>query len=213
VSLVAAVASKDLKKYPEQAPDMTAWGKDLEVPRRSQGLPEYKDKGYGGGGQVWCSPTSTSMVMAYWSNQTSKPALNQPVPDAAAGTYDAVYDGTGNWPFNTGYAASLGLVGWVTRMNNLGQAEAWIKAGVPLVISIGFKAGELPGAPISQTKGHLIVLRGFSKTGDPIVNDPAAKTNETVYLTYPRAALENAWNNSHRTAYVMFPEGWAVPTL
>lgn len=211
VRLVAAVASKDMSKYPTQVPDSSVWGTDLSVPGRSQGLPEYKDQGYGGGGEVWCSPTSTSMVMAYWSTVTGQASLTQTVPAAAAGTYDAVYDGTGNWPFNTAYAATLGLVGWVTRLHNLSQAEAFIKAGVPLIISISFKPGELPGAPISQTGGHLIVLRGFSPTGDPIVNDPAAKTDATTHLTYPRAALENAWTHSHRTAYVMFPAGRAVP--
>ena len=65
-------------------------GKNLPVPGRSQGLPEYKGKGYGGGGEVWCSPTSTSMVLEYWSQVLSNPSLNQTVPDAAAGCYDWV---------------------------------------------------------------------------------------------------------------------------
>lgn len=72
--------------------DRGAWGVDLDVPRRSQMI--YPD-----GSEVWCSPTSTSMVLAYWG-------ANVPVPQAAAETYDYVYGGNGNWPFNTAWAAA-----------------------------------------------------------------------------------------------------------
>jgi len=212
VRMVAAVASKDRKTYPRGIPDATVWGRELAVPQRSQELPEYHGQGYGGGGEVWCSPTSTSMVMAYWGATLSQPALNQTVPDTAAGCYDAVYKGTGNWPFNTAHAATFGLSGYVTRLYSLTDAEPFIKAGIPLIISIAFKPGELPGAPISQTAGHLIVLRGFDKRGDAIVNDPAAASNAEVRRVYPRAALENAWSHSARTAYVLHPEGYAAPS-
>jgi len=215
--MVAAAASRDQKLYPQNSPDQTVWGKNLPVPGRSQGLPEYKGKGYGGGGEVWCSPTSTSMVLEYWSQVLNNPSLNQTVPDAAAGCYDWVYDGTGNWPFNTAYASSLGMFGVITRLYSMTEAEAWIKAGVPLIISISFKAGELPGAPISKTNGHLIVVRGFAENGDVLVNDPAGRDNGSVQFTYPRAALEAAWTHSHRTTYIIHPPDWgkthALPAL
>jgi hypothetical protein len=204
--MVAAVASRDAKVYPQSPPNQAVWGTSLPVPGRSQGLPEYKDKGYGGGGQVWCSPTSTSMVMEYWSQVLAESNLS--VPDAAAGCFDWVYDGTGNWPFNTAFASQHGLFGLVTRLYSMTEAEAWIQAGVPLIISISFKAGELPGAPITKTNGHLIVVRGFAKNGDVLVNDPAARDNAATLLTYPRAALEAAWTHSHRTAYVIYPRAW-----
>jgi hypothetical protein len=70
------------------APDPSVWGTNLNVPQRSQLLPQYQGLGYGGGGEVWCSPTSTSMVMAYWSSVLKQANLNQTVPDTAAGTYD-----------------------------------------------------------------------------------------------------------------------------
>jgi hypothetical protein len=137
--------------------------------------------------------------------------LNQTVPATAAGCYDWVYAGTGNWPFNTAHAAAFGLTGYVTRLYSLSDAEPFIKAGVPLIMSIAFKPGELPGAPIKQTAGHLIVLRGFDKRGDPIVNDPAAANDAATRLVYPRTALENAWSHSGRTAYVSYPTGYPAP--
>src|SRR5262249_16841114 len=116
--LVAAIASKDMKAYPTATPDPALFGTNLPVPPRSQELPEYKlpeYKGVGGGGESWCSPTSTSQVMEYYSQVLGESALNQAVPDAAKGCFDWVYDGTGNWPFNTAYAATFGLTGFITR--------------------------------------------------------------------------------------------------
>ena len=48
------------------------------------------------------------------------PALADPCVDHAARfTFDAAYDGTGNWPFNTAYAAHFGLDAFVTRLRSL----------------------------------------------------------------------------------------------
>ena len=212
---VDAIASYDSTSFPTIAPDSTVWGTNLNVPQRSQMLPQYQGLGYGGGGEVWCSPTSTSMVMAYWSNVLNQANLNQTVPDAAQGTYDFTYQGTGNWPFNTAYATEFGgLHAFVTRMYSLSQVEQWIKAGVPIVISIAFKKNQLPGAPISSSPGHLIVVRGFAPNGDVITNDPAAATDDQVQITYNRADLQNVWlSGSNGTVYVIYPNGWTIPTV
>jgi len=100
-------------------PNRKLWGEDLRVPPRSQMVYEH-------GGEVWCSPTSLSMVMAYWAKKTGKQGLSQRVPRVVRGTYDYVYRGNGNWPFNTAYAASYGLTASVNRFSSLGQAELWI---------------------------------------------------------------------------------------
>jgi hypothetical protein len=210
--LIAVVASHDTDTYPSVAPDRSVWGTDLAVPQRTQMLPQYQGLQYGGGGEAWCSPTSVSMVMAYWSQVLHQPDLNRTVPDAAQGTYDATYDGTGNWPFNTAYAASFGLTALVTRLTSMSQIERWIKARVPLVISIAFQQGQLPGEPLGVSSGHLIVVRGFTRTGDVIANDPAAATDAGVRMVFPRAALERVWQaGSHGTVYVIYPPGWKTP--
>ena len=79
-------------------------------------------------------------------------------------TYDHAYDGTGNWPFNTAYAATARPA----RRSSPGcavlrEAERFIAAGIPLVASISFGSGELDGAPISSTNGHLLVIVGFTR--------------------------------------------------
>jgi uncharacterized protein YvpB len=161
---------------------------------------------YPDGGEVWCSPTSTAMVLRYWGRSV-------PVPRAAARTYDHAYAGTGNWPFNTAYAASFGLDAYVTRMGSLAQVEEWISAGVPVIISIGFEEGELPGAPVAWSNGHIIVVRGFTRDGDVIVNDPAGSSDAKVRYVYDRAALQRAWRSSSGgTVYLIHPRDHALPT-
>ncbi|MGH9263745.1 MAG: peptidase C39 family protein [Acidimicrobiales bacterium] len=179
------------------------WGRSLAVPECSQMV--YPD-----GGTVWCSPTSTSMVMAYWSGDTGP--CEPRVRAAVAGVFDRVYDGHGNWPFNTAYAATAGLEARVTRFTSMAEAERWIAAGVPVVISYYWTRNSLDGAPIPTSDGHLAVLVGFDPAGNPVVNDPAAANDGEVKRTYPRAQLEDLWvAKSGGTAYLIHPAGQAVP--
>ena len=112
---------------------------------------------------------------------------------AARTTYDASYRGTGNWPFNTAYAATLTHDAFVTRLRNLREARSFIEAGIPLVASISFGAGQLNGAPISSSNGHLLVIVGFTAAGNVVVNDPAAASAAGVRRTYARGQFEDAW--------------------
>jgi hypothetical protein len=104
---------------------------------------------YPDGGEVWCSPTSTSMVLGYW-NQNGEGALSceDRVRAAVDGVYDWIYDGHGNWPFNTAYAATLGYEGYVARFTSLARAEEYVAAGVPVIMSIAWGTGDLTGADI-----------------------------------------------------------------
>jgi hypothetical protein len=188
------------------------WGTSLPVPAQSQMLAAYRGLGFGGGGEVWCSATSTSMLLGYWAQVLNRPDLRQPIPAVAAGVYDYAYEGTGNWPFNVAYAANFGLAGYVSAFPDLHAIEPWIKARVPLAISIAFQPGQLDGAPIASTAGHLVVVRGFTAAGDVVVNDPAAPA-DGLTTTYNRAQLQRAWQTgSGGIAYVIYPPGWRVPS-
>lgn len=213
--VIADYDAPDYTHVPVIAPDKSTWGLNLPVPQRSQMLPQYQGLGYGGGGEVWCSPTSISMVMAYWSNILSQKNLTQTVPDAAKGTYDFTYDGTGNWPNNTAYAAEFGNIrAFVTRMYSMSQLEQWIKYGVPIVVSLAFGPGQLPNSPIPSSTGHILVVRGFASNGDVIANDPAAATDAAVQIVYPREIFQQLWlNTSDGTVYVIYPQFWPTPTV
>ncbi len=190
------------KKAAVSAGDPLSWGTLLAVPQCSQMV--YPD-----GGNVWCSPTSTSMVLGYWG--VGPGDCESRVRAAVAGVYDWVYNGDGNWPFNTAYAASLGLEAYVARFKSFEDVERWVHAGVPVVISYGWKK-DLTGAPIPKSSGHLAVIVGFDQAGNPVVNDPAAASNEEVQRTYLRDELEPLWlSYSGGTVYLIFPVGLAVP--
>src|ERR687894_698662 len=141
--------------------------------------------------------TSLSMVMAYWAEETGEKGLDRPVPTVARGTYDSVYGGTGNWPFNTAYASSFGLRASVNRFRSLGQAERWVDRGVPMVASIKWDNGKtderLSGAPLPSSDGHLLVVRGFDSSGNVVVNDPAGSDDSRVRLVYRRDEFARAW--------------------
>ncbi|MGH3444790.1 MAG: C39 family peptidase [Nocardioidaceae bacterium] len=173
----------------------------LDVPRYSQMIHSGEYPRYGGGGEAWCSPTSTTMVLAYYDRLPHPSSYSwvdrsyaDPVVDQSARmTYDYGYGGTGNWPFNTAYAAGRTGHAFVTRFASLRGVERFIAAGIPVVTSITFGRGQLDGAPISATDGHLVVVVGFTDSGDVVVDDPAARSDAGVQRVYDRGQFENAW--------------------
>jgi hypothetical protein len=209
----ASVAySTSAPKRAEVSPK-TFTARTLDVPQCSQMV--YPD-----GGEVWCSPTSTSMVLGYW-NTDHGTSCAQREETTVSGVFDWIYDGHGNWPFNTAYAATktvaqngIPLEGYVARFTSLQQAEGFIAAGVPVIMSIAWGSGELTNSSVSSTNGHLLVLVGFDEEGNPIVNDPAFPQDGQVQATYLRSEFEPLWlQSSGGTVYLIYPEGTRVPSL
>jgi hypothetical protein len=161
----------------------------LDVPAYSQFVLE--------GERGWCSPTSLAMVNAYHG-------IAKGVDETARGVMDRAYNGTGNWAFNVAFSGSLGLRAVVAHLQNLDQAQRLIERNLPVILSYSWSAGELPGAPIEHSDGHLVVLRGFTAQGDCAVNDPAAPG---VSVVYPRSAIEALWQRNNGVAYVVAPVG------
>lgn len=177
-----------------------AWGKTIDVPVRAQG--DYPN------GSVLCSATSTSMLLWHYSRVLNRPELDRDVPEVEASVWDSVYKGAGNWPFNVAYSGSLpGMRAYVARFAGIADLEKWIVAGLPLACSVSFDM--LKGAPTGGS-GHLVVLVGFTKDGDPVVNDPARRGD--VRHVYKRADFERAWLYSKRAVYVVHPEDAKPPT-
>ncbi|RYB93432.1 peptidase C39 family protein [Nocardioides oleivorans] len=207
---VGAVASAGEKTPRPTSVPGPGVGTVLDVPPLSQMVHTGHYPQWGGGGEAWCSATSTAMVLGYYGIAPAPTGIAAGHVDAvvdhtAKMVYDHGYRGTGNWAFNTAYAATL-VAGdsYVTRMSGLREAEDYIAAGVPLVVSIAFGRNQLTGAPISASNGHLLVIVGFEADGDVVVNDPAGATDAEVRRVYDRAQLERIWiAASGGTAYVI----------
>jgi hypothetical protein len=180
-------------------PNQSAWGETIPVPERSQMV--YPN------GKILCSPTTVSMLLAYWSRTLNRPELEHDVPEISKEIYDPHFDGTGNWPFNMAYAGSFkGMRAYVTRFSDVSELEDWIASGIPVGLSVCYN--KLRGKK-GAVSGHLVVCVGFTENGDPIINDPGTRQN--VRKIFPRQNLISAWANSRNAVYLIYPEDAAVP--
>lgn len=222
VSLVGAAVTHGPTVDPDASPPGgDAHGVELKVPTYSQQIHRGEYPHWDAGGQSWCSPTSTSMVLGTWGLGPRPdeyawvdPEYRDPFVDhAARHTFDHAYGGAGNWAFNTAYAALHGTEAFVTRLHDLAEAERYVAAGIPLVASVSFEEDELPGAGY-RTAGHLLVVVGFDEAGDVIVNDPASHqvpSNDLVRVVYPRRPFEKVWMRSGGLVYVIHPTDVQLP--
>ena len=190
----------DTRAAPPALPaNRAAWGKTVPVPERTQMA--YPN------GKVLCSPTTVSMIMTYWAQRLQRPELDHDVPDLVKAIYDSAWKGTGNWPFNMAYAGSYrGIRAYVARLTDLAEVEDWIAAGIPVGLSVCSDRLHHRGP---GPNGHLIVCVGFTRDGDPVVNDPGSSRN--IRRVYPRQDLIYAWAYSHNAVYIVYPEGFRIP--
>ena len=219
--LLAAVTSRAVEARPFHVSQTTMEEEvDLDVPTLSQYEHAGEYSQLNGGGKAWCSPTSLAMVLRYFGKQPDAAEIeampanavfdangrrNGDVAHAALFTFD---DGTGNkntgnWSFNTAHASSRGVPATVRQFADLQGIEQLIQQELPAVVTLRWDnssldpAHRLDGAPKPKTDGHLMVVRGFTESGDVIVNDPAAPTNNEVRRVYNRAQFEYNWLRSH----------------
>jgi hypothetical protein len=223
VSLVGAVASGPAATAGAvAAPGGKARGVELPVPAYSQQLHRDDYLHWDRGGRSWCSPTSTSMLLAFHDRLPTPEDYawveehfpNRFVVQAARHVFDYAYGGAGNWAFNTAYAGRHGVHAFVTRLRSLAEAETLIAAGIPLAATVSFTKETLTGAGYA-TEGHLLTIVGFTADGDVICNDPASHTiasNDEVRVVFDRAEFERVWlGASGGVVYVVHPHDVALP--
>ncbi|MFG2720001.1 peptidase C39 family protein [Streptomyces sp. NPDC048416] len=202
---VGAMASDIPDRFTVDA-SVPAFAGELTVPSYSQEIHKGQYPQYDNGGEAWCSPTSSQMIIEHWGRRPSPadlawvdPSYTDPqVCQAARGTYDYQYAGCGNWPFNAAYAATYrDLSAVVTRLRSLNDVETLVRAGIPAITSQSFLASELTGAGYG-TSGHLMTVTGFTEDGDVIAHDPPAPDDASVRRVYLRREFENVWLRTKR---------------
>ena len=140
-----------------------------------------------------CSPTCVAMIVRSRVSQASHEAI-------AATSVHWPSRMLGVWPQNLWAAARHGIIGGIELLHEWEPICTALEAGSPVVASIRFEAGELAGAPLARTSGHLVVLHGI--LGNRVlVHDPAAPEG-SVERSYDAAQFANAWLKHRGAAYV-----------
>jgi len=143
-----------------------------------------------------CSPTSVAMALAH-AGQATTPT------EVARVVYDREHDIYGNWVRAVQGAFEFGVPGRLVRLSSWSAVEHFIQQGLPLIVSIKVRPGELTGAPYVSTAGHLLVITGLDGRGGVEVNDPAAATESGVARTYAQHELEQVWMARGGVTYII----------
>ena len=142
-----------------------------------------------------CSPTALAMAL-----QATHPDIGW------QSVVEACFDGRfyGSWPLAIQCASAHGRIGAVEAVASWEPVLSVLRSGSPVVASIRFGRGELPGAPLPGTRGHLVTVYGID--GERVlVNDPAAPDAASVPRSYNLRAFTDAWLRHRGAAYFLAP--------
>jgi hypothetical protein len=145
------------------------------------------------GGSI-CSPTSVSMILRSYDIAVDPYRF-------ALDTHDPYFDMFGIWPRVVQNASEYGLDGAVTRYRSWSQAREVLACGGRISMSVG--------QPLYS--GHLIMLAGFTASGDPIVHDPA-RSNGYSYV-FNKSDLSHSWFDKGGVSYTFYPAGSGVASV
>lgn len=146
-----------------------------------------------------CCPTSAAMILQFWG-------IDLEAVQFARLSYDRRHYLYGNWSLTVAWISTFGFISWVQRHRSVAELYQHVRAGYPVIVSLCFRPGDLPGAPVTQSAGHLLVVRGFGENGDVLVNDPAGRTAATGRRTYDYASFSRAWLGHGGVALHAVPE-------
>lgn len=150
-----------------------------------------------------CSPTCVAMVLAYYGRRVA-------VADLAREMLQPELDLYGVWPAAIRAASRRGVGGYLLRFPDWPAAAWCLEHGMPVIASVRYGAGELTGAAVAETTGHLLVLTGYG--GDDVyVNDPAAPRASEVARRYRLAELRRVWLTRSGIGYVLFAPTTSLP--
>jgi hypothetical protein len=145
-----------------------------------------------------CSPTSTTAVIRYLSNDYTIDPLF-----FAQQAWDSGFDIFGNWVFNVAQASThLGDAWncWVERLHEFNDIHNYMKQGTPVIVSV---RGPLPGSAQPYAKGHLLAVIGYDSSNQKVIcMDPAFPTDNETQIAYNLEDFVRAWSQRGNVAYV-----------
>ena len=146
-----------------------------------------------------CSPTSVAMVLEHWGVPVSAESIAEDVFHAGTDRY-------GVWPAAIRAAGRRGVAGYLLRFPDWSSAAWCLGHGFPVIASVSYAAGELTGAPLTETSGHLLVLTGCHRD-HVFVNDPVAPIAAEVPRRYRLDEIQRVWLDRTGVGYVLFKPG------
>lgn len=187
-----ALSASDLERVPHRSDDVVSLSRRVEIPVPPRSQMEASEAL----ARRICSPTSIAMILEQRGHAADLESLAAEMfqPDVA------LY---GVWPAAIAAAGRRGIAGYLLRFPDWTAARWCLDARLPVVASVRYAEGEIRGAAIAETTGHLIVLTGY-EGDDVLVNDPAAPTRSEVSRRYARADLERVWLDRTGVGYVFF---------
>jgi uncharacterized protein YvpB len=144
-----------------------------------------------------CSPTCVTMALRYHGRDATLARVTEACYHAPSHLF-------GVWPLAIRCAAASGMVAAAECFTELDRAARIVASGLPVVASIRFATGTLPGAALTATEGHLVVVTGFDADW-VCINDPAARDASQVPRQCPRDAFAAAWLTERGVGYVLSP--------
>ncbi|MFA6262848.1 MAG: C39 family peptidase [Candidatus Babeliales bacterium] len=152
-----------------------------------------------------CSPTSTSMIVAYLCQKIAGnvvPSMHDYARDFAEKVHDDGIDIYGNWILNVAQAfdATGGTAFFrVERLNSFYDLHRYLVQKMPVAVSVR----RLPGGATPYANGHIMVVVGWNRQKSCVLcQDPAFGSNKAVLKAYPLLRFLRAWGRSCNLAYV-----------
>lgn len=143
-----------------------------------------------------CSPVSLCMAL-------DTLGVVCPLAEVLSGVFDPVANIYGNWLFNVVFAAQQGVHAYARRFGALKELDEFVTDESCVVASIAFEQGQLTGAPLPATQGHLVLVRGW-KDGYVLAADPAAPAKDSVLRAYSAREFARAWlKNKQGISYIV----------
>lgn len=192
-------SSGDEEIFKKFSGDKTAprgWARKLDLPYYSQLTPE-KDIPETMRYSI-CCPTSVRMVLGYYGIQQSE----KEVCDLSL---DPEYEIWGGWPRAAQTLYHFRLRSYVTQIRSFEDIKSFIARGIPIIISIRAKKGELPSAPYQEEVAHVLVISGLAEDGRVWVEDPYNVDGKMGPRFWTRAEIEKTFIGTGGVAIIAEP--------
>ncbi len=154
---------------------------------------------YGGGGAAWCSPASTAMVIDYWGIGPTAEDLAWVDPALPRSLVSTTRRATPTTPPTTARATGPSTPPMRRASGSTRSSRDSTRCARPSCSSAPASRSSPRSRPDRASSrasfcrrvrtGTSSSSRGFTRDGDPIVNDPAAAVERRVRRIYDRGAV------------------------